>query len=138
MAGPGQGAQALWWRSLAWWPGLLGLALAIGCGGSEPPSVPLQNLMSLVQGLPDAMATAESFASVFAPGAVPPEADRQRISLMTFEVVGEPTLRPDGADVQVRVYDQDGKVLGEATWNFVLVENIWRCVNIPLPASPSN
>lgn len=130
---PGLGRR----RSARLTRGLALLVLCGGCGAAEPP-VEVQTLDAVIAGLPDATGTPELFASIFAAGAVPSEADRPRLALLNFERVGTPIVRPDGAEAQVQVYDENGQPLGQVQWVFARENGAWKVQQAPLPEPATN
>jgi hypothetical protein len=117
------------------------ILLAGGCGGgggAMPTTAPDdQKIRGLIPAVRDAAENATQFKTVFADGAAPGEAERQRYRKYAYEIKPPVKFSGDEATITVAVRDIAGKgqeIVGETEWTAVRSGSEWKLKTAPLPA----
>ena len=108
-----------------------------GCGSSTPEfgSAP-DEVVQLVEGIPDATRSPQAFASIFSTATPPNEMQRRQFVQYTF-VARAASVSGDEAAVKVELRNRTtGDTVGEVEWTAVKEGNYWKLKDAPLPNSP--
>lgn len=110
--------------------GLFGSA----CGGPpEQPGSEAGLLASAVLDVADAAATPEQFNALFVAGAAPDEAVRERCTVLSFSLQGEPEINGSTAEFDVLVRDSESKPVATVRWSAQRETAGWKLTRVALP-----
>lgn len=105
-----------------------------GCGKPElDRSSDIGQLDVLVGDLSDATRSAAEFQTLFAPDAVPVDAERVQYAKYTYRLSGDPVIEGELADLRVAVRDNHDAEIAVADWKATKVADAWKLSSAPLP-----
>ena len=116
-------------RKLAVWALLLCLG---GCSAKAPTPLPGEQVQLALAQLPSAAADAALFATLFAEGAAPGEAERPKYALLSFHLL-DAQLDGKAGRAKVLLQDLEGHKVGESDWIVVKEKGAWKFKHAPLP-----
>jgi hypothetical protein len=106
----------------------------VGCGSGGDTKAPQQDeeaIAGLVADAAEKCSAPQPAKELFV--TAPDKATLKRYAGLTFETAGRASVSGTTATAQVKVFDPQGKELGQVEWKFVKQGERWKLESAPLP-----